>query len=167
VLFYVGLGLTFMYSLRLIAVLASPVGHFQGFSCSGSLPLVVAFPMIWLFGLSIVQGSALFAGLFTSTGVLSLSDKLLVWVVCCSASVNALVARVGLPEMVSPAYGLGVSTIFLSSLTPTSSLLFHTEVGAFQGGGLSLIPALAQRRGLCSSLLAKAIIFLCLIAFLA
>ena len=66
----------------------------------------------------------------------------------------------------SPAHDLGVSTIFISSLTPTRSMLFHTEVGAFQGGGLCLLPALAQRWGLGTDLLAKALFFMCLLAFL-
>ena len=66
----------------------------------------------------------------------------------------------------SPARDLGVSTIFVPSLAPTSTLLFHTEVGAFQGGGLCLLPALAQRWVLGTDLLAKAFFFVCLLAFL-
>jgi len=166
VLFYAGLGLTLLYSLRLVFVLASPDCHFQVFSSSGSLPLAVAFPFFWLFLLSIVQGSTLFAGQFTSTVVLIASDKLVVWFVIFSATVIAAMAGAGKLVFVSPAYDLGVSTLFFSSITPTCSLLFHTEVCAFQGGGLSLLPALAQRWGLCSSLLAKALFFLCLLAFL-
>jgi len=66
----------------------------------------------------------------------------------------------------SPAHDLGVSTIFLPSLAPTRTLLFHTEVGAFQGGGLCLLPELAQRWGLGTNLLAKALFYMCLLAFL-
>jgi len=113
-----------------------------------------------------VQGSSLFAGQFTSTVVLFAIDKLVVWVVCCSAAVLATVAGVGSLVLRPPTYDLGASTLFFSSLTPTSSLLYHTEVGAFQGGGLSLLPALAQRWGLCSYLHAKALLLLCLLAFL-
>jgi len=66
----------------------------------------------------------------------------------------------------SPAKDLGVSTLYIASLTPAGSLLFHTEVGAFQGGGLCLLPALAQRWGLGTVLLPKALFFMCLLAFL-
>lgn len=66
----------------------------------------------------------------------------------------------------SPAHSLGVSTSFLGSSTPTLSLLFRTEVGALQGGGLSLLPALGQRWVLGTDLLAKALFFMCLLAFL-
>jgi len=66
----------------------------------------------------------------------------------------------------SPASDLVVSTIFFSSLTSSRTPLIHTEVGAFQGGGLSLLPALAQHWGLGTDLLAKALFFMCLLAFL-
>jgi len=66
----------------------------------------------------------------------------------------------------SPANDLVVSTIFIASLAPTSTKLFQTEVGAFQGGGLCLLPALSQRWGLGAGLLAKAILYLSLLAFL-
>jgi len=66
----------------------------------------------------------------------------------------------------SPARDLGLSTFFLSSLAPTGSMFFHTEVGAFQGGGLCLLPVLAQRWGLGTDLLAKALFYMCLLAFL-
>jgi len=66
----------------------------------------------------------------------------------------------------SPAHDLGVATILFSSLIPTRSMLFHTEVGALQGGGLCLIPALAKHWGLGTDLLAKALFFMCLLAFL-
>jgi len=66
----------------------------------------------------------------------------------------------------SPAHELGVSTFFLSSLAPTRTELFHTEVGAFQGGGLCLLPALAQSWWLGTDLLAKALFGMCLLAFL-
>jgi len=69
-------------------------------------------------------------------------------------------------ELHSPAHDLGVSTIFLPSLTPTWTMLFHTEVGAFQGGGLCLFPALAQRWGLGTDLLSKALFYMCLLALL-
>ena len=66
----------------------------------------------------------------------------------------------------SPAHDLSMSAIYLPSLRPTLTLLFHTEVGAFQGGGLCLIPALAQRWGLGTDLLAKSFLFMCLLALL-
>jgi len=70
VLFYAGIGLTALYSLRLVSLLSSPVGHFHQGTCSGSLPLAVAFPLVFLLGLSVLQGHSLFAGLFTSSVVL-------------------------------------------------------------------------------------------------
>lgn len=66
----------------------------------------------------------------------------------------------------SPAHDLGVSASFMPFLGPTLSLLFHTEVGAFQGGGLCLLPSLAQRWGTGTDLLAKALFYMCLLAFL-
>jgi len=56
-LFYGGIGLTALYSLRLVFHLASPVGHFHQLRCSGSLPNAVAFPLVCLLVLSLVQGS--------------------------------------------------------------------------------------------------------------
>ena len=66
----------------------------------------------------------------------------------------------------SPAHDLGVSASFLPSLTPAMTSLFHTEVGAFQGGGLSLLPSLVTRWGLGTDILAKALFYMCLLAFL-
>ena len=69
-LFYAGIGLTALYSLRLVFLLASPVGHFHQRTCSDSLPLAVAFPLLLLFGLSTMQGRSVFAGVSTTSVVL-------------------------------------------------------------------------------------------------
>ena len=68
--------------------------------------------------------------------------------------------------LASPAHELGVSASFVSSLTPNMTILFQTEVSAFQGGGLCLLPALAQQWGLGTDLLVKAFFSMCLLAFL-
>jgi len=46
VLFYVGLGLTVLYSLRLVSLLSSPLGQGLQYSSSGSLPLLVSVPLL-------------------------------------------------------------------------------------------------------------------------
>jgi len=66
----------------------------------------------------------------------------------------------------SPANKLGLCTTLFSSLTPTMSMLFQTEVGAFQGGGLSLLPVCARKCGVGTDLLPKALFYLCLLVFL-
>jgi len=65
-----------------------------------------------------------------------------------------------------PAHCLGVAATSIPWLCPTMGSLFHTEAGALQGFGLSLVPSLAQRRGLGTDLLVKALFFMCLLAFL-
>merc|ERR1712212_1238550 len=102
----------------------------------------------------------------TSSVVLAFPDKMVAWVVCgCSVLLIPKLINT-IRVMPSPAFQMSVSTLFFSSSASTRSLLFHTEVGALQGGGLSLLPSLGQRWGLGTVLLAKALVCLCLLAFL-
>jgi len=77
-LFYAGLGLTTLYSLRLFSKLYSPLGFVSSSLCSTSLPRQVAAPLLFLFVVSIGQGSVLFAGTVARPAVVSETDKLVV-----------------------------------------------------------------------------------------
>lgn len=78
ILFYAGLGLTTLYSLRLFSLLASHQLQGVQLSCSCRLPLPVAAPLLFLFGLTLAQGSTLFAGSVALPLVVYSSDKLVV-----------------------------------------------------------------------------------------
>jgi len=91
---------------------------------------------------------------------------MVVWFVFCCSVVLFAASWSKVSFFPSPAQTLGVSTIFFSSALPSRSTLFFTEVGAFQGGGLCLLSGLAQHWGFGTGLLAKALFFMCLLAFL-
>jgi len=113
-----------------------------------------------------VQGSTLFSGQFTSSVVLSTLDKIVVLLVGICSVVLIPKTFDWSKILPSTAHHLSVCPLFFSSAASTSTLLFSTEVGALQGGGLSMLIALGQRWGLGTALLAKALVCFCLLAFL-
>jgi len=66
----------------------------------------------------------------------------------------------------SPSTWLGASTLAFAYFSRPSTLLFKTEVAHIQGGGLALLPWVAQSNWVCYFTIAKAGVSLCLVAFL-
>jgi len=166
VLFYAGLGLTLLYSLRLVTLLATSNGHGLSYSCSGRLPLPVSAPLLFLFITCLVQGEALFGGNVTAPLVVFSSDKFVVWAVFLCSFLYFFLLRGSSTVGVSPARRLGVSTLAFAYLSCPSRLLFQTEVVSLQGGGLGMLPSLARSSWLGSFTFAKAMVCLSVVCFL-
>ena len=78
ILFYLGIGLTVIYSLRLIKLIFLPTVHKASLSSSFSCSLTVKAPMLWLFRLSIFQGRVFNFNIYSSPSLLSWEDKCVV-----------------------------------------------------------------------------------------
>jgi len=137
-LFYVGIGVTILYCMRLIILLASPEGHFLLHSCSARAPRVVALPLLFLFSLSVLQGGFLFGGLVHLPPVFHFCDGLLIWGVWCIALLSFCLLREGVGVPSGPSAWLGAATLLLASWSAPGSKLHQTEVSAFHGGGLAI-----------------------------
>jgi len=155
-----------MYSLRLALLLASPYGHGQTYSCSGSLPLAVVAPLLFLFLCSLVQGRTLFAGYVKTPAFVSCSDKILIWVVFLCSFLCSAFHQGRTKAETSPARWLAAQTQALAYVSCPSRLLFQTEVASLQGGGLAMLPGLARSSWLCTFTFCKALVCLCVLCFL-
>lgn len=78
ILFYLGIGLTVIYSLRLISLLYLPSVHLARLSCSLSCSLTVKAPIFWLFRLSIFQGTFFNFNCYSAPTLLCWEDKIVV-----------------------------------------------------------------------------------------
>jgi len=66
----------------------------------------------------------------------------------------------------TPAGWLGAATLSLAYVSVPTRLLFQTEVSHLQGGGISQLPLLSYSRRAKAISTAKALVLLCLVAFL-
>jgi len=78
ILFYLGIGLTVLYSFRLIRLFYLRSVHDTRMSLSFSCALITKAPMIWLFRLSIVQGTFFNFSCYSGPTLLALVDKFVV-----------------------------------------------------------------------------------------
>jgi len=147
-------------------VLATPDGHVPSNICSGSLPVPVVAPLLFLFFVSTAQGKTLFGSNVLTISFLSCSDRLLVWWVFMCSFLCMFLHRGTLSVVSSPAVWLGKNTNALSYLSCPTSLFFQTEVARIQGGGLAMLPSLARSSWLCTFTFCKAMVCLCVICFL-
>jgi len=155
-----------MYSLRLLTLLASSDGHFLMSVCSARATRVVALPLIFLFSLSIIQGGILFGGLVHRPPVFVFCERMVVWVIwVCSLCLHLLFWS-GVGGFQSPCSSLLAATLHFASWPSSVSKLYHTEVAAFQCGGLALSAAFLRVTLPISYLWPKAVCILCLVAFL-
>jgi len=145
VIFYVGVGLTVAYSLRLLCCLRARGGRFRARASTSSVQTVVQVPLFWLFLRSVLQGwefdfivrlqfsilNSVEAGLLWGSLVLGL--VLGYWV-----GSNALVVPNSFHMLNTVSAGLARTSL------PVSALV-KTEVGAFQGLALGSTAAVIDR----------------------
>jgi len=140
--FYLGIGLTLVYSFRLSYSLFVFSSHTTILTPSFSCSLLLKAPMFWLLRLSVFQGYVFHLNCFSFPALVSPEDKVLVLglllvavflslrLVSCSSSAH------------SPFIYLVLSTSYVGSLAFKVSPLQLTEVTAFHGGGLARLPSL-------------------------
>lgn len=164
-LFYLGIGLTVIYSLRLIKLLYIPSVHKARLSASFSCSLIVKAPIFWLFRLSILQGIYFNFNCYSTPALLSWEDKFVVWgVFITRLIISHLLANFNSISNTPFTY-LCLTTSFLRHYTQSASKLHYTEVSAFHGGGLVYLPSLVTPFSLGSHFFNKLAITL-FIAFL-
>ena len=159
-LFYVGIGLTAGYRLRLILLLCGSLGHSPSLVVSFSLPLLVKVSLLWLVLLSVVLGCLIHRYLFLPTSVLSTVDKTIVMVV---AFVTLLVFLSSGPCLAvghDPFKGLVCLTFLQSRHLLPLNMVQLTEVSSLQAGGLGVLPSSLLSVSVGSHLLAKGTLFL-------
>lgn len=142
ILFYLGIGLTVIYSFRLIKLLYVPSVHSTSLSSSFSCSMIVKAPILWLFRLSVFQGTFFNFNCLTTPALLSWEDKFIVFgvFITCFFIINILANYNSYSN--TPFTYLSLTTSLLSHYTQTASKLHHTEVSAFHGGGLVYMPSL-------------------------
>ena len=142
--FYLGVGLTIIYSLRLAKSLFLTSSHMGRLSTSCSGPSWVMASMLYLFGLSILQGTTFDLNCSCNPAILGFLDKIMVW--------GVLLLRICFSQFLtrndvipcSPFTHLCLTTSFLRRSAVPTSVLHATEVQAFHGGGLALLPSLGS-----------------------
>lgn len=165
--FYLGIGLTLVYSLRMAVTLLEASRHTTPMSPTLSVSLSAKAPMYWLLSLSVIQGYIFNLNCFPCPSFLSFEDKLVVWGVLTASIVLSLCLVSGPTAAPSPFLYLGLSTSLLSNLTVVVSPVHFTEVAAIQGGGLACLPSLVAPFRLGSQFFTKLTIILsfCFVLF--
>lgn len=164
-LFYLGIGLTVIYSLRLIILFYVPSVHKARLSTSYSCSLIIKAPIFWLFGLSVFQGTIFNFNCFFAPAILSWEDKLVVWgvFISCFFIIHILANFKSFSN--TPFTYLCLTTSILCNTTQSASKIHYTEVSAFHGGGLVYLPSLVTPLSLGSHFFNKLTLTL-FIAFL-
>jgi len=159
-LFYVGIGLTLGYRLRLTLVLLGGLGHSPSLVVSFSLPLVVKVALFWLVLLSVVLGCFIQRYLLLPTVVLNLVDKAMVLFFAIFFVIIFL--NIGTYQALGsdPFNGLVCLTFLQSRLLLPLNVLHHTEVRSLQAGGFAALPSSLLSVRVGSHLLAKGTLFL-------
>lgn len=165
--FYLGIGLTLVYSLRLAFTTLATSRHTTPLSPSFSVSLLAKAPLYWLLSLSVMQGYITNLNFIACSSPLSFEDKLVVWGVLLVSIVLGLRLVSGTTSAHSPFLYLGLSTSLLSNLTGVVSPVQFTEVAAIQGGGLACVHSLVSPVRLSSHFFTKLTIILsfCFVLF--
>lgn len=158
--FYLGIGLTLVYSLRLaLSFLVASCPRAPS-SSSLSVSSLAKAPMYWLLSLSVLQGCIFNLNCNANPSFLSFEDKLVVWGFLL-VSIFLSLCLVSCPTAAhSPFLYLGVSTSLLRRLTAVVTPIHFTEVAAIQGGGLSCLHVLVSPIRLGSHFFTKLTIIL-------
>ena len=142
ILFYLGIGLTVIYSLRLIKLIYVPSVHRSRLSASFSCSMTVKAPIFWLFRLSILQGTIFNLNCYSTPALQCWEDKFVVWGVFITSFIIIHNIDTFKTYSFTPFSYLCVSTSILSSYTQSASKIHYTEVSAFHGGGLVYLPSI-------------------------
>lgn len=158
--FYLGIGLTLVYSLRLGYTFLDTATHITPLSPTFSISLRAKAPMYWLLSLSVLQGYIFNLNCFACPSFLSFEDKLVVCGVLLVSCVLGLCLASGPVAAPSPFLYLGFTTTILGSLTVVASRVHCTEVAAIQGCGLGCLHTLVTPIRLGSHFFTKLTIIL-------
>ena len=160
--FYLGIGLTLVYSLRLVYSLFFITRSTSGLTPTFSCSLLTRFPMYWLLSLSVFQGSVFDLKCFGTPTFLSWEDKLVIYgVLLFSVFLRLrLITYSVASASSSPFLFLGVSTTFLGRAISSVSAIQYTEVSAIQGGGLACMGSLLAPLRLGTHVLTKLTVIL-------
>jgi len=162
VLFYVGIGLTLAYRLRLVAIILRSSYSSTASSPTLRSPLLVKVPSFWLLLLTIIEGFTFNQKIFAGPYFLRMEDKFVIFGVLCVSALARLRFRVVSAPSHSPFFLLGLTTSFLRNITVQGTNVFSTEVSAFQGGGLACLPSLLNSIRPGTHFFAKLTVFLSL-----
>lgn len=138
--FYLGIGLTLVYSLRLSYSLCASTRHISILTPTFSCSLPSKSPMCWLFMLSVIQGINIQIIGFPS--IITEEDKLVVLGIILVSARFAVSLRTRAATLPTTITYLGHTTSFISSLSGLGTTIHHTEVTAFQGGGLACLASI-------------------------
>jgi len=155
VLFYAGIGLTVLYSLRLIKLLLVPSVHRARLSPSFSSSLTSKAPIFWLFGLSVFQGSYFNFNCFSAPSLLFTRDKFIVWGVGATSFFFLHLLSSYNKYTYTPFTYLCWGTTQIRTFNQAASKLHFTEVSEFHGGGLVSLPSLVKHFNLGSQFFNK------------
>jgi len=136
-LFYLGIGLTLVYSFRLAYVFTVSSGHSSLLTATFSCALPIKAPLYWLLRLSVLQGYIFDLNCFVTPPLLTYEDKFVVWGVLLSSLGLGLCLskRVGVAS--SPLLYLSITSTLSSNLSVIVGPIHFTEVSSLQGGGLA------------------------------
>jgi len=152
-LFYLGIGLTLVYSFRLAYILSVPSRHNTVLSPSFSSSLPIKAPLYWLLRLAILQGFIFDLSCFATPPLLTFEDKIIVWGVLLGSVVLGLFLSQIVVLASSPFIFLSLSSSFVSLLSVKVTPLHSTEVSALQVGGLAAASSLLKPFGLGTNIL--------------
>lgn len=136
-LFYLGIGLTLVYSFRLAYIFSVPSGNATLITSSFSCNLPIKAPLYWLLRISVLQGYAFDLYCFATPSVLSYEDKFTVWGVLLSSLVLGLCISKNVGIISSHMVYLRLMYSLLSNVSVIVTPLQSTEVSSLQGGGLA------------------------------
>jgi len=143
-LFYLGIGLTLLYSLRLLLIFLLCMCYRPCTSCTGSVALPVKAPLFFLLRLTIRQGSLFNYNVLSLPRILSSIDILLVYGVLAFFLLITFMLIVNFGSTASPISGLCNLSFYTSRYSLLASKVVSTEVSAYHGGGLAYLPSLVS-----------------------
>jgi len=158
--FYLGIGLTLVYRLRLVYSLFFITRSTSCLTPTFSCSLLVRFPMFWLLALSVIQGHVFDLKCFGAPVLLSWEDKSIIYGVMLFSVFLRLRLITYSAATSSPFLYLGLATSFLRRATTTVRAVQYTEVSAIQGGGLACLVSLLGPLRLGTHFLTKLTIIL-------
>lgn len=142
VLFYVGIGFTVIYRLRLCVLLFQSQGTIILFSPSISCPWPVKFPIFCLIRLSIVEGTIFNFNCSSYPVNIRCYDKIVVLgVLLTSVFCGLMLSSTPILQRAPLAY-LSIATYVIRHQATTTSKFNYTEVSALHGLGLGNMPSL-------------------------
>lgn len=163
VLFYLGIGLTLIYCLRITKLLLFPQSQAAYHSITVAYPHSVTDPIKCLLLQSIISGWIFYKDINSFPSVLRLEDKLIVWFTFLFSLFFFFLFSEAYFSLSPPISLLSYSTNFLSSKALAASKLSSLEVTSVHGLGLANFSNLFKPLSLGSRLLRPQLVLLFLL----